>query len=67
MTGYYLELTLPKEWGTRLPPLFMCSKEYWFPADADDVAPIVPQLPVDGSYEDIGVADAQLQRCGPAV
>ena len=68
MTGYYLELTLPKEWGTRLPPLFMCSKEYWFPADAEhDAAPIVPQLPVDGSYEDMGVADAQLQADGQCI
>ena len=68
MTGYYLELTLPKEWGTRLPPLFMCSKEYWFPADAEhDAAPIVPQLPVDGSYEDVGVADAQLQADGKCI
>ena len=68
MTGYYLELTLPKEWGTRLPPLFMCSKEYWFPADAEhDAAPIVPQLPVDGSYEDMGVAEAQLQADGQCI
>ena len=36
--GYYLELVLPKEFGTRMHPLFMCQKKYWVECCGGDVS-----------------------------
>jgi ABC-type glutathione transport system ATPase component len=69
--AFYLELVLPKEFGTRMHPLFMCHKRFWVECcggdvtalkDDDAIAPIVPQAPV-GKYatEPLGRADLQLQ------
>lgn len=68
--GYYLELVLPKEFGTRLSPCFMCTKDYWIeccgrvavePAD-DTQSPVMPQSPVDSDLgiEPLGPTEAQL-------
>lgn len=76
--GYYLELVLPKEFGTRLPPNFLCTKDFWVECCGGDASvdvvtkpgtPIVPRAPVDGAYavESLGPSDVQLQTAGKGI
>ena len=70
--GYYLELVLPKEFGTRLSPCFMCNKAYWAECCGGSVAvgvenslqpPVMPQSPVDSVHgvEPLGPSEVLLQ------
>jgi ABC-type multidrug transport system ATPase subunit len=58
--GWWLEMVLPKEFGTRLSLCFCCSKSYWRPSQTAEAVsePIAPVEPVSGdAYEEIGAAD----------
>jgi hypothetical protein len=46
VTGWYLDLVLPKEFGTRLPPHFCCLPRFWCPPAEND-APATPLAPAN--------------------
>ena len=66
--GWYLDLVLPKEFGTRLGPCFFCHTAYWCRVTADvPVRVVTPLAPGDASCEQASAAETKTELEGRCI